>query len=194
MADVGYDAFDDPYAYPGTTVLRNKLHIRDAVRLQEFEVEMSSQRANEALPNGRLSATHYCAVHRHLFQDVYTWAGRYRNIRTAKGGNWFCYPENIERQMTVLFTGLKDKSYLRSIARPEFVTEMAEFLSVLNVIHPFREGNGRSQLSFIHLIAEQAGHPIDLTRIQRESFLRAMIASFNADCSLLEAEIESLLA
>jgi cell filamentation protein len=194
MADVGYDAFDDPYAYPGTTVLRNKLHIRDAQKLQEFEVEASSQRANEALPNGRLSATHYCAVHRHLFQDVYAWAGRYRTVRTAKGGNWFCYPEYIGRQMSILFTDLKDKSYFRSTARSEFVKGAAEFLSVLNVIHPFREGNGRSQLSFIYLIAEQAGHPIDLARIQRESFLRAMIASFHADCSLLEAEIDSLLA
>lgn len=193
MADVGYDAFDDPYAYAGTTVLRNKLNIRDAGRLQEFEVEMSSQRANEALPNGRLSATHYCAVHRHLFQDVYTWAGRYRTVRTAKGGNWFCYPEHIRREMARLFTRLKNRSYFRSTTRPEFVSEIAEFLGELNAIHPFREGNGRSQLSFVHVIAEQAGHPIELARVQRDTFLRAMIASYSDDLSLLEDEIDDLL-
>jgi cell filamentation protein len=193
VVDAGYDAFDDPYAYPDTTVLRNKLNIRNADRLQEFEVEMSSQRANEPLPGGRLSATHYCAIHRHLFQDVYTWAGRYRTVRTAKGGNMFCYPEHIDREMKKLFEGLKDKSYLQGTTQAQFIGAITEFLGELNAIHPFREGNGRSQLTFVHVIAERAGHPLELARIRRDEFLEAMIISFSGDHSLLKVEIEGLL-
>jgi len=98
----GYDAFDDPYSYRGTDVLKNRLGTRDPALLQAFELEMSALRADEPLPAGRFGTAHYCAVHRHLFQDAYSWAGRYRTVRTAKGGNWFCFPEHIAHQMTVL--------------------------------------------------------------------------------------------
>jgi cell filamentation protein len=98
-----YDAFKDPYSYRGSNCLKNKLGLRDQAVLQAFELEMSSLRAEEPLPNGRFGPAHYCQVHRHLFQDVYRWAGRYRTIRTAKDGNWSCFPEYIERGMDQLF-------------------------------------------------------------------------------------------
>jgi cell filamentation protein len=63
----------------------------------------------------------------------------------------------------------------------------------LNAIHAFREGNGRSQLAFIHLLGEAAGCPFDLSLVQRETFLPAMIASFHGNLSPLEAELTSLL-
>src|SRR3984885_1781276 len=64
---------------------------------------MSPLRADEPLPAGRFGPTHYCRIHRHLFQDVYRWAGKYRTIATSKGGNLFCRPQFIEREMTRLF-------------------------------------------------------------------------------------------
>jgi len=67
-----YDAFDDPYCYPGTDVLRNKLNLRDADALEAFEMEITAIRASESLPSGRLSVAHYRAIHRLLFQDVYS--------------------------------------------------------------------------------------------------------------------------
>ena len=79
----GYDAFDDPYAFPGTSVLRNRLDIRDAGTLEAFEVEISTLRAEEPLPHGPFDPAHYCSIHHHLFQDVYAWAGQYRTVRTA---------------------------------------------------------------------------------------------------------------
>jgi cell filamentation protein len=106
MSFEGYDAFDDPYAYPGTTVLKNLLDIRDRDTLEAFEVEISTLRAEEPLPEGEFDSTHYGRVHHHLFQDVYDWAGQYRTVRTSKGGNAFCYPENIPAQMDALFEGL----------------------------------------------------------------------------------------
>jgi cell filamentation protein len=88
----GYEAFDDPYVYPGTSVLRNRLDIRNAELLESFEAEMFTLRASELLPEGNFNAAHFCAVHRHLFGDVYDWAGTYRTVRIAKGETMFCYP------------------------------------------------------------------------------------------------------
>ena len=72
-----YEAFDDPYCYPGTSVLKNRLDLRTQSDLQEFEAMITAQRADEPLPAGRLDHDHYLAIHRHLFQDVYDWAGRF---------------------------------------------------------------------------------------------------------------------
>ncbi len=70
-----YDAIDDPYTYENSTVLVNKLDLRDQDELDAFEAEISNTRSGEPLPEGELDFSHYCAVHHHLFQDVYTWAG-----------------------------------------------------------------------------------------------------------------------
>ncbi|MEI9967736.1 MAG: Fic family protein [Terracidiphilus sp.] len=107
MTPAGYDAFDDPYAYPGTSTLRNRLEIRDAAILEAFEMEISTLRAEEPLPKGEFNPAHYCAIHHHLFQDVYEWAGRYRTVRTSKSGNAFCYPEYIPEQMDALLRSLR---------------------------------------------------------------------------------------
>lgn len=91
-----YQAEADPYCYPGTTVLKNKLDIKDQTKLSAFEAEITTQRASEPLPTGKFDYAHYRALHRHLFQDVYPWAGIIRTVRIAKDGNWFCYPEHID--------------------------------------------------------------------------------------------------
>ena len=86
-----YDAIEDPYCYPGTTVLKNRAGHRTQRALTQFETAMSAQRADEPLPIGRLSVHHYQAVHRHLFQDVYPWAGTFGNVRIIRDGSMFCY-------------------------------------------------------------------------------------------------------
>ena len=73
-----YDAVADDYCYPGTTVLKNKLDLRDASELADFEAEVSDTRSDEEVPNGNLDFTHFKAIHHHLFQDVYDWAGQAR--------------------------------------------------------------------------------------------------------------------
>jgi cell filamentation protein len=64
-----YAAFGDPYCYPGTNVLVNSMNLRDPAELEAFEEEMVRTRADEPLPPGRLTARHFRAVHRHLFQE-----------------------------------------------------------------------------------------------------------------------------
>jgi cell filamentation protein len=93
-----YERTVDPYGYPGTAVLRNIPDLRSQDGLDEFEAAATTQRADEPLPLGRLSVRHYYAVHRHLFQDVYAWAGRPRTVRLGKAGSAFCYPEHIGRE------------------------------------------------------------------------------------------------
>ncbi len=188
-----YDAVSDPYCYPGTTVLKNISGIENQAALDEFEATMTAQRADEPLPRGRLSVSHYRLIHHHLFQDVYKWAGVFRTVRLSKDGSAFCFPENVEREMRSLFGVLKGKRYLQNLSPEAFAVETAEFLSNLNAIHPFREGNGRTQTAFLALLGMRAGHPVGLEKLQPDQFLAAMIASFRGDDTPLERQILSLI-
>jgi cell filamentation protein len=167
--------------------------LRDQRRLQAFELEMSALRAEEPLPSGRFGPAHYRAVHRHLFGDVYAWAGRYRTVRTAKGGNVFCYPEHIDAQMNALFRRLREAPFRGGRPAEEFVTSAASFLAELNAIHAFREGYGRAQLAFLRLVSLRAGHPIDFTKLRPRAFLDAMIMSFGDELEPLESELRRLV-
>jgi cell filamentation protein len=184
---------DAVYCYAGTTILKNKLDIKDAVELAKFEAEISSQRAQEPIPDGNLDYAHYRALHRHLFQDVYDWAGEPRKIRIGKGGNWFCFPENIDAEMTKLFSSFAEQSNFSGLSRTEFAKKSAHFLAELNAIHPFREGNGRTQLSFLGIVAEQADHPLDFEKLEPDKILAAIIESFAGDEEHLRRVIADLI-
>lgn len=188
-----YDAEPDPYCYAGSTVLKNRFDLRDQAALDAFEAEMTAHRSDEPFPAGRFSVSHYKAVHHHLFQDVYPWAGKFRTVRLAKSGSAFCYPENIRREMEVLFADLRGQGCLHGLAQREFAVSAASFLSTLNAIHPFREGNGRAQLSFLALLADQAGHPLNLDRLRPVTFLEAMVRSFQGDDGPLVGSLEELV-
>jgi cell filamentation protein len=188
-----YDATDDPYCYEGTSVLKNRLGLQTQDELTEFEHAISSQRAEEPLPAGDLDEQHYCALHRHLYQDVYEWAGELRTVRTSKGGNMFCYPENIAAQLRKLFRKLAAAKQLRELDADEFAKAAAHFLAELNAIHAFREGNGRTQLTFLKLIAAASGHSIEFGRLDAPAMLQAMIASFSGNEEPLARLIRQLM-
>jgi cell filamentation protein len=188
-----YSSFEDPYCYDNSSVLRNARGITSASELEKFEVAMVSMRLVSALPHGQFDPAHYCAIHHHLFQDVYDWAGEYRTIRIAKGSAMFCYPEHIAEQMEILFGQLPGALFKLGIAPNDFITAVASFLSDLNAIHPFREGNGRTQLTFLFLLGNRAGISLDMTRIRPQEMLSAMIASFDGKLAALEEEIGRLV-
>jgi cell filamentation protein len=189
-----YDAVADPYCYEGTTVLRNIPGIRDQAALDAFEAMSTAQRSDEPLPLGRFGVRHYQAIHHHLFQDVYTWAGKFRTVRISKGSSTFCYPEHIKREMSELFADLKRDRYLRGWSTERFAARGAHFLSALNAIHPFREGNGRTQTTFFVLLASRTEHPLDVDKLLPDRFLDAMIKSFYGDERMLVDEIGRLIA
>ncbi|WP_342635036.1 Fic/DOC family protein [Rhodoplanes roseus] len=138
---------------------------------------------------GPLDVTQYRALHRHPFQDVYAWAGRFRTVRIGKGGSVFCYPENIRGEMTKLFATLRAADGFRGVRRAEFAERAAHFLAELNAVHPFREGNGRTQLALLTLLSDRAGHMLDLDRMQPAEMLDAMVRSFEGD----EAPLRNLV-
>lgn len=184
---------DTIYCYPGTDILKNKLDIEDAAELAAYEAEISNQRAQEPIPEGDLNYAYYCALHKHLFQDVYDWAGEPRKIRIGKGGNWFCFPENIGAEMTKLFTSLAAQDNFAGLSKTEFSKRAAHFLAELNAIHPFREGNGRTQLSFLGILAEQARHPLDFERLEPTEVLNGIVESFTGNEDKLRQVISDLI-
>lgn len=186
-----YDAADTRYCYPGTNVLDNKAGHRDQIDLDKFETFSVERRSAIPLPPGRFSATHFRAIHRHLFQDVYSWAGQYRKVGISKGGNPFCQPEYIDAEMRRLFEELAGQNYFRDLEPVAFAENAAHFLTTLNAIHPFREGNGRTQNLFLAMLADQASHPLDFDKVDAAALLSAMISSFYGDESLLVNVIQA---
>lgn len=189
----GYAAHGDPYSYKRTSVLKNRQGIRSQDRLTHLETAVVAQRALEPLPRGIFGTRHYRAIHRHLFGDIYRWAGSYRTVRTSKGASMFCYPEYIDVEMNALFSGLASARHFQGLSPDGFSTRAAEFLAELNAIHPFREGNGRCQLSFMGMLSVKAGRPLVLERIEPDKFLHAMIESFAGSKEPLVGQLRSLV-
>jgi cell filamentation protein len=95
--------------------------------------------------------------------------------------------------MRRIFDDLAAKRYLRERTGDEFARGAATFLAELNAIHPFREGNGRTQLTYLTLLAEKAGHPLDLDRLDPDAILQATIDGFNGSELALAHEIRRIL-
>jgi cell filamentation protein len=189
-----YDAPDDPACYPGTHVLINLADIRDQVELDEYEIRRVGLRSFDLPAFATFEPAEYRALHRHLFGDVYSWAGEYRKIRTGKGGSWFAFPEYIHGEMDRLFKRLVDPAYLPGSDPDQFIVRTADFLADLNAIHPFREGNGRTQLIFLRQLGLRAGHPFRTEAIEADEFLAAMIESFHGRMEALVDELERMRA
>lgn len=202
MKDQEYDYFyddeqDAKYCYPGTNVLKNKLDIRDLDRLHEAERDYSSVRQAE-LSNmgvtGDFSFKHLCSIHKQLFQDVYSLAGKTRTVDISKG-TIFCLVQFIESQFDDLYRKLKKENFLADIAdEKEMGKRLAFYLGELNMIHPFREGNGRTQRIFIEQLCLNNGRfEIDFTEITKEEMIAASVRSANASNDMLEELIEKCL-
>ena len=165
------------YKYPGSDVLRNKLGIQDAETLDMRERQLVSLRVREGVPGGDFDVRHLQNIHHHLFQDVYEWAGELRQVEFHKGGYQFLSPKRLEMGMADVHKRLSEQQFLQGRSADDFATEAAEYIGDINRLHPFREGNGRTQLLFLQQLGEQAGHTIDLTRFTRETWIPASIES-----------------
>lgn len=138
---------DDPYVYPGTTILRNKLDINDAEQLDAFERRMATQRAAEGIPTGDFDLAHLQAIHRHLFQDVYDWAGEIRIVELNKGGDQFMFRQYIQTGMADVHRRIVRAHYFKGTSQAEFAAGAGQIMGDVNYVHPFREGNGRNPAS-----------------------------------------------
>ena len=165
---------DDPYTYPGTDILRNRLGITADATLTEAERRLTLARgahaARQPFPG---TADGYRSLHQHLFQDLYDWAGQDRSVSIAKGGSSFAAPAYIARELDKLFTDMAAKNGFRGLARDEFFDRLGNHINELNAIHPFREGNGRTMRHHAAQVAREAGHPIRIASIDKTLWMDA---------------------
>lgn len=193
-----YDAVDD-YVYPGTHVLRNKADIRDQAALDAFEADATAVRMLELWEQpiaGRFDFAHLCAMHHHLFQDVYAWAGEVRTVDISRDNSRFGHAPMIEGYLRGELAKLPRENWLRGLPPAPFVARLAYYMGEINATHPFREGNGRTQRAFCALLAEQAGYFIDFESVDQAQMYGVMIASFQGNAKPLEAllmEITSVI-
>jgi cell filamentation protein len=166
----------DPYLLPGTSCLRNKLGIDHPGELAavEFQAAMVQdvELARQTLP-GAHDLAHLRAFHRKLFGDVYDWAGEIRTVDIRKGGPWFCRPHFIEERLRDVFEGLKSEKWLQGLALEYFVERLAYYYGEINAIHPFREGNGRTQRAFLRQLAAAARYRLDWSKLDAAANIRA---------------------
>ncbi len=165
---------DTKYCYPPDyLVLKNKLDLRDADLLERTERRLVVQRVLEGIPTGDFDLAHLKAIHRHMFQDIFDWAGEIRTTEISKGGSQFQFRQYIETGMADVHRRIKAHGYLKNLPSEQFADLAGEILGDINYVHPFREGNGRTQMQYLKLLAEQAGHAIDLTAIEKDAWMDA---------------------
>lgn len=167
----------DKAYYPGTDVLINKFDIRDPVAARAAEYKLASVRELElsAKPiEGNFDFKHLQAIHKHVFQDYYDWAGKIREVDFAKRNkdtgmvNKFVPKDVMFLKVEEFEKFLKDKNELKGLTKPEFVKAIAEVHTRLNEIHPFREGNGRSTRVYLTQLAREAGYEFDMSKVDKD--------------------------
>jgi cell filamentation protein, protein adenylyltransferase len=171
----------DPYVDPRTGVLRNRLGIADGAELARAEARLAAAAEvvlfSEQLKLGAYDMAHLRAVHRHLFGAVYDWAGDLRTVNMTKGDTVFALVEWLEPQAHEIFDRLAGVRYLQDLPRERFIEGASQVLSDLNALHPFREGNGRTQRAFLRLLAADAGWDIVWSKIDRSENVAASVAA-----------------
>ena len=182
----------DPYVYPATEVLRNKLDLRDADELAEAEADLTKIRAAQLADQpilGNYDLAHLQRFHAHLFGDLYDWAGEIRTVTIAKN-EMFALPQFVESYASESLGRLANEDHLQGLRRDEFVTKAAGYLGDINAAHPFREGNGRTQRAFFGQLANKAGYAIAWDRIDPDRNIEASIAAMRG----VERPMRELLA
>lgn len=179
-------AGDAQYCYPDSDILINKLGIRDADALETAEIALTQARLNEYEPDfDDVSLSALRAIHFHLFQDLYGWAGEFRIVDISKGSTRFANASRIEPEAAKLFGQLAQEDHLKGLPRSQFVKRLAHYYCELNVIHPFRDGNGRTQRLMFEVICINAGYALRWEPIGRAEWVDANIAAYNCHLDLL---------
>jgi cell filamentation protein len=174
--------------YPNTSVLINKFDIRDEEKLSEVESVIVSAKYAEWMRNPAAKTfdfEHYKAIHRFLFSDLYDWAGQVRTVDISKKGTVFTRAEAIAQQAELIFSRLKGCNYFRDLPRAEFVEEIVDFYCLTNALHPFREGNGRTQRAFLTQLIRSAGHDINFADMDTDLLMIATIQASQGVTDLL---------
>lgn len=168
--------------YEGTTCLINKLDIRDekSLDIMESHITLAKISILQRNPiNGDFDFKHYKAIHKFIFEDLYDWAGKTRTINLSKKGTLFVEAKNIESIADACFNRLKDLNFLQNLSMDDFIENITDFYCVTNNLHPFREGNGRTQRVFLCQLAQHARYEINFSKVDADELILATIHASN---------------
>ena len=180
MGEDLYEKRNSNYCYKDSNVLINKLNIQDEKLLQKYEAKITAAKLLALRQEGiigNFDAEHLVKIHTYLFEDIYPFAGQFRNENIAKGVCRFAEYEYIEPELQKLMKQLREEHYLANLSKENLANRLAYYLSELNVLHPFREGNGRTAREFIRELALKNGYILNLSKVSPNDFLKASIKS-----------------
>ena len=187
----------DPYCWPDSDCLRNKIDIHDSARLREVEARIVSAREiellRETLP-GEYNLEHFKAFHRRLFGDVYDWAGETRTMNISKPGALFAPWQHVDEFLSSTLGQLARDSHLIGRTRRSFPERLAHYYAEINTAHPFREGNGRTQRAFLRQVSAAAGWRIDWSGLGREANIEASRRGLLGDSASLRELFDPLIS
>lgn len=175
--------------YPGTTCLINRLDICDESMLAKAEASIVLAKASfldQHPVSGGYDFEHYKQIHRYLFCDLYDWAGEIRKVDVSKKGTSFVPAAEIAVCAAACFEHLSGFSAI-GLSKHELAVKVADFYSTVNILHPFREGNGRTQRIFFKQWIQHLGYTLDLTDIDTDEF---MIATIQASHGVMDTLID----
>jgi cell filamentation protein len=192
-----YSSEDRVYCYPNSGSLKNLLNIRDAAELAEVEAYVVALRMAEVLRapiEFTFSYDYLKDLHKRLFRDVYEWAGTTRQVDLSKGDTRFAVWEQIDVEADRLFASTPAEAPApASDVRRWFVETAAHFLVELNVVHPFREGNGRTMRVFADLWARSIRLRLAWDNVEPDQVLSAMIYGVDHDDSRLREALDQCI-
>ena len=175
-----YTTVQSIYCYKGSSVLKNRFHIREQELLLHVERELVSAKQMMLLQTplkGRYTKTHLLRIHKFLFGDLYSFAGHYRREQISKGDTVFYPPNMIPRALDSLFHEIENTQLLFETDFQKQIQHLSYVMAELNAIHPFREGNGRCIREFIRCISLHSGFSLQWSLIDPETLIQASIAS-----------------
>ena len=195
--EYNYDKHDDFYCYPKSDVLINKFDIRDKNALYTAERQITALKIvklDESPVKGRFDLKHIKSIHKFIFGDIYAWAGQIRKGDfLIKGDSIFCRAMFIENMAADTHAKLKADNYLRGLEKVDFIIKLAFYMGEINALHPFREGNGRTQRLYFKQLCIKAGYDLEFSKTQKDTLVKADIAAFNKEYSLLIEILENIV-
>jgi cell filamentation protein len=187
----------DPHSQTGHACPKNKFGIIDNLELQKYEGPLVANRGGELIDKptpGKFDSAHLRAIHKYLFQDVFPWAGDFRVVNISKGNSPFGPAMHIAAALEDVLSKLHREHLLTNLTTEYFAARAAFYLGEINAIHPFREGNGRTQREFIRQLAVAAGHQLSWAGFTQQRMVDASILShLKGDSSALAAILTEAL-
>ncbi len=182
--------------YEGTSCLINKFDIRDEKQLDAVEAHITLAKISILQQNpitGDFDFEHYKAIHKFLFEDLYDWAGIPRTVDISKKGTSFVKAEDIENIADACFKRLKNQNYFKNLDIDSFVEKITDFYCVTNNLHPFREGNGRTQRVFLSQLALNVGYEMNFADIDTDTLMIATINAANGVDTYLKEALRAII-